>query len=168
METDIRYRMPTLLIGCLTLIGCSSMSSQANQDWIADLNRTDTIVMHSNDATMSVTDDETIRRLTDIYSNAKWEPYWHTLPGNLGDRSIDLLADGERLRHFAYTGVLWENERYDSNRTATLLDADREWIEMLFDQIPTIDRASDDHSTQSNNRAGPKEINDISSRSADR
>ena len=131
--------MPMIGIAWMTLVGCRSLSSRANPEWIADLDRTDTIVLQADDATMSITDDATIRRLADIYANAKWEPYWHTLPGNW-DRSIDLFADGDKLQHFSYTGVLWENERYDSNRTAKLADADREWIERLFAGIPTTNR----------------------------
>jgi hypothetical protein len=37
----------------------------------------------------------------------------------------------------SYTGVLWELDQNASDRTAPLSDADRKWIESLFDGMPT-------------------------------
>jgi hypothetical protein len=132
-EPDIRYFATTIVFLCGACIGCQS--HRANPKWVADLNRTDKIVVRADEATMTITDPEAIDRFATIYTSAKWKPYWHTLPGNLGDRSFDMYADSNKLRHFSYTGVLWENERYDSNRTAVLSDEDQEWIESLFDDV---------------------------------
>lgn len=131
--------IPMIVAVSITLLGCRSMSSRANPDWIADLNRADTIVIRVEDASTTIVDEDTIRRFVDIYANAKWEPYWHTLPADGWERSIELMVDGEQLRDFAYTGVLWESEGYDSNRTATLAAADQQWMESLFDEISTTD-----------------------------
>ena len=158
-----------ITVAFVALVGCRSISSRASSEWIADLSRTDTIVIRVDDATLSITDNATVRRFAEIYTNAKWEPYWHTLPGSLGDRSIDLFAEGEKLQHFSYTGVLWEIERYDSNRTATLAATDREWIEALFARIPTANsRTPNNHPIQPSGEVGRFQIDDQPSPPADR
>lgn len=131
----MRYSYACILLFTPTLVGCHSMTSRADPNWEADLKRADAVVVRNLTAEQRLTDPDVIDRLARIYRGAKWEPYWHTLPGNLGDRTIDVFLGEAKLRHLSYTGVLWENERYDSNRTASLTDSDREWLESLFDSI---------------------------------
>ena len=64
------------------------------------------------------------------------ETVLNTLPGNLGDRTIDLQDSDTTLRHFNYTGSLWETESYTENRTAESSDSDAQWIESLFTLVP--------------------------------
>ncbi len=116
--------------------GCQLSSHSPNPQWVADFQKTDSILIRVHDTQHAILDTETIKRLQDIYENAKWKPYWHTLPGNLGDRTIDLHDGDTKLRHFSYTGSLWETESYTENRTAELSISDAQWIESLFAQFP--------------------------------
>jgi len=120
----------------LAATGCLLSSRAPNPQWIADLQKTDSILIRSRDKEHLISDMETINRLRSIYENAKWKPYWHTLPGNLGDRTIRLQDGDTRLKHFCYTGSLWECGSYTENRTAELSDSDRQWIESLFARVP--------------------------------
>ena len=117
--------------------GCQSLpsSGHADQNWLHDIENADSIVLRYDKSEQEFSDRDTIKRLAEIYANSKWETYWHTLPGNLGERTIDIYSDGTNLRHMSFTGVLWENERYDSNRTASLTQTDRDWIESLFNGV---------------------------------
>ena len=119
--------------------GCQSLpsSGRADQNWLHDIENADSIVLRYDKSEQEFSDRDTIKRLAEIYANSKWETYWHTLPGNLGERTIDIYSDGTKLRHMSFTGVLWENERYDSNRTASLTQTDRDWIESLFNGVST-------------------------------
>ncbi len=158
-----------ITVAFMALVGCRSVSSRDSSEWIADLSRTDTIVIRVDEATLSITDNATVGRFAEIYANAKWEPYWHTLPANLGDRSIDLFAKGNKLQRFSYTGVLWENERYDSNRTAILATTDREWIEALFARVPIANpKTPNNHPIQPSGEVGRFEVDDQPSPPADR
>lgn len=127
---------PILLLAfALSLIvGCKSMrlSPTADQNWLRDLERADSIVLRQNGFEQKLADRITIARLANIYANAKWEVYWHTIPGNFGDQTIDIYSNGTRLRRMSYTGVLWEIQRQESHRTASLSDEDCKWIESLF------------------------------------
>ncbi|MDB4386561.1 hypothetical protein N9Z47_04265 [bacterium] len=134
LERQIRAILIMLAICCLSLASCRAMQSNAaNPEWVADLARTDSMIVRSGDSTARITDTAQIQRFRELYTNAKWKRYLYTLPGNLNDRTIDVYQGDNELRHFSYVGVLWENERYDSNRTATLSDNDRLWLESLFD-----------------------------------
>jgi hypothetical protein len=130
-----------LLVATLLMVvaGCRAMSGSANpdQNWLRDLERADSIILRTGEYETRLSDHETIARLANIYANANWKKYWHTLPSNLGDRTIGVYMGDVKLRHLSYTGVLWESKRYDSNRTASLSQADCEWIELLFDTVPT-------------------------------
>lgn len=115
--------------------GCLLSSRAPNPQWVADFQKTDSILLRSHDNQHVIADWETISRLRSIYENAKWKPYWHTLPGDLGHRTIDLYDGDNKLRHFSYTGSLWETESYTENRTAELSDSDAQWIESLFARV---------------------------------
>jgi hypothetical protein len=122
-----------LIIPFLVAAPSCQLSSRApDPQWVADFQKTDSIVIRVHGRQHLVSDAQTISRLRSIYENAKWKPYRHTLPGNLGDRTIYLQDGDTRLRHFSYTGSLWETESYTENRTAELSDGDRQWIESLF------------------------------------
>jgi hypothetical protein len=130
--TNIRAFTFLVLAICAASNGCRSPFGRPNAKWVEDFGRTDTIQLHSKEGSRQITDSDTVSRFRDIYLNATWKTYWHTLPGNLGDRSIDLYHGDNRLRHFSYTGTLWEIES-DKVRTAELTSVDREWIESLFE-----------------------------------
>ena len=117
--------------------GCKAIPSSgyAKQDWTRDLENADSIMVRSNNVELRIEEGDTIQRLASIYAKSKWKPYRVTLPGDLGDQTIIFYAGNEKLRHMSYTGSLWENERYDANRTATLSETDRKWIESLFDKV---------------------------------
>ena len=117
-------------------------STTADKAWLVDLQRADSIVLRQNGIEKELSDEETTSRLAKIYADADWKTYWHTLPGNIGDRTIDVYLDGEKLRHLSYTGVLWENVQYDSNRTATLSKDDQQWLEFLFEATSSEDSAN--------------------------
>ena len=116
--------------------GCQLSSHAPNPQWVADFQKANSILIRNHDNPYAISDAETINRLRSIYENAKWKPYWHTLPGNLDDRTIDLHDGDTKLRHFSYTGSLWETESYTENRTAELADTDARWIESLFARVP--------------------------------
>ncbi|WP_417393681.1 hypothetical protein [Gimesia sp.] len=62
---------------------------------------------------------------------------WHTLPGNLGMRTISLCAGENKLRTFDYLGkTLWESENYNQNRTTQLSAKDSQWLDSIFASIP--------------------------------
>ena len=105
-----------------------------------DLSRADAIVLNQNGRELKFVDLETISRLTDVYAKSKWETYWHTLPSNLGERTIDVYLNGTKIRRMSYTGVLWELNQEDSDRTTPLTDADRIWLESLFQSISTANK----------------------------
>ena len=121
----------TLFFGCRSV----PISPNADRTWVRDLNSADKIILNRNETKRTFVDRETIQRLSNIYANSKWETYWHTLPSNLGERTIDVYLDGSKIRRMAYTGVLWEFNSNDSDRTAPLNDVDRAWLESLFDSI---------------------------------
>ena len=131
-------RLAILLIVPLLVAvpGCLLSSRAPNPQWVADFQKADSILIRSHDNQHVIADSETISRLRSIYENAKWKPYWHTLPNNLGDRTIDVYNGGNKLRHFSYTGSLWETASYTENRTAELSDSDAQWIESLFAHVP--------------------------------
>lgn len=126
----------TLLTALVAVTGCRIASHAPNPQWLADFEKADAIMIEKHNQQVVVSDAEKINRLKDIYASAKWKPYWHTLPGHLNDRTIDLLDGEHRLRHFSYTGTLWETESYTENRTAKLSETDRQWIESLFSEVP--------------------------------
>ena len=104
----------------------------ANPQWLADFERADSITIQTKGQSISIVDKEVLRRLVAIYTEANWKAYRHTLPGNVNDRTITLLDDGNALRRFSYTGELWETDSYTENRTAVLTDADRLYFDSLF------------------------------------
>ena len=132
-----------LLIALVTVHGCRIASHAPNPQWLADFEKADAISIQKNNQQVALSDADTIDRLRDIYANAKWKLYWHTLPGHLNERTIDLLDGEDRLRHFSYTGSLWETESYTENRTADLSDSDRLWIESLFSALPEAEMSSE-------------------------
>lgn len=127
-------RMATLAIVLpfLTFSGCQLSSPGPDPHWLVDFHNADSILIRNHHSQREISDAETVNRLRTIYENAEWKPYWHTLPGNLGDRTIELLDGETKLRQFSYTGTLWETESSTENRTAKLSDADAQWIESLF------------------------------------
>ncbi len=132
MEASMRLARLLITPFLVAAPGCLLSSRAPNPQWVADFQKTDSILIRGHDRQHLISDAETISRLRSIYENAKWKPYRHTLPGNLGDRTISLQDGGARLRHFSYTGSLWEAGSYTENRTAELSDDDRQWIESLF------------------------------------
>ena len=121
--------------------GCRSIPISPNADntWARDLNSADAIVLNQNGQQLTFVDRETISRLADVYAKSKWEVYWHTLPSNLGERTIDVYLNGSKIRRMSYTGVLWEHNQEYSDRTTPLSDADRVWLESLFNSISNGD-----------------------------
>ncbi len=133
-------RAIVLMLVTVTLLtaGCRFASNAPNPKWLSDFQRTNAILVTKNKSKdqLTISDTQAINRLRDIYANAKWQVYWHTLPGNLGERSITLLDGETEVRNFNYTGVLWESDSYTENRTAELSMADKQFIESLFDKVP--------------------------------
>lgn len=131
-------RLARLLIITLLIAapGCLHSSRAPHPQWVADFQKADSIIIRIHNNQHQISDAETISRLRSIYETAKWKTYWHTLPGNIGDRTIYLQDGDTRLRHFSYTGSLWETESYTENRTTELSDRDRQWIESLFALVP--------------------------------
>ena len=135
-------RMAALLTLLTFMPGCRSSHHVPDPKRIADFGRTTALTVRVRDNTIELTDSSTIQRMLDIYRDAKWQRYWHTLPANKDDRSI-VLHDGDtELCTFGYNGVLWESSSYDDNRTAELTDADRDWVESLFAQISDSETAN--------------------------
>ena len=134
-----RLLRPASLVVML-FTGCQSLpsSGRADRTWLRDLQNADLIVVRCNESEQALVDPVAIKRLAEIYADGKWEPYRTTLPAHFDERSIDIYSGDVKLRHMSYTGVLWENERYDSNRTASLNSEDRDWVESLF-EAATID-----------------------------
>ncbi len=127
-------KLAALLIAAslISVSGCQFSSHAPNPQWLVDFQNTDSILIRNHDDQCVISDAETISRLRKIYENAKWRPYCHTLPGDLGDRTIELLDGKTSLRRFSFTGSLWECKSYTENRTAELSDSDVQWIESLF------------------------------------
>ncbi|MFO0911423.1 MAG: hypothetical protein U0795_00580 [Pirellulales bacterium] len=124
-----------LLSVTIMVAGCRLWSNAPNPQWLTDFQRTDAILVTKKNAQVTISDPQVIDRLRNIYANAKWKPYWHTLPGYIGDQTISLFDGETKLRHFDYDGGLWETESYNENRTAQLADADRQFIESLFNEV---------------------------------
>ncbi len=137
-------RAIVLMLVTVTLLtaGCQLASNAPNPKWLSDFQRTNAILVtkNKNKDQLTISDTQAINRLRDIYANAKWQVYWHTLPGNLGERSITLLDGETEVRNFNYTGVLWESDSYTENRTAELSVADKQFIESLFAKVPDDSR----------------------------
>lgn len=133
-------RAVALMLVTVTLLtaGCRFASNAPNPKWLTDFQRTNAILVTKNKKQdqLTISDPQAINRLRDIYAKAKWQVYWHTLPGNLGERTITLLDGETRVRNFNYTGILWESESYTENRTAELSEADKQFIESLFAKVP--------------------------------
>ena len=127
-----------ILIGAILIlapIGCRSLpiSPNADRDWIHDFQRADKIVILHNRTERTINDPAIIERLTEIYTRSKFETYWHTVPNNLGKKSIEIFANDNLLRKISYTGDLWEHSPDKPDRTAKLKNDDRKWIESLFE-----------------------------------
>lgn len=128
---SFRFLTLCLMVGSL---GCGAISKRPDPEWVADFDIADTLVLRRKDtAPIKITESATIKRFRSIYQESKWTPYWHTLPGNLGDRTIEIYDGDVRLRTFSYDGTLWESDSYTENRTAELDDDDRQWISSLFE-----------------------------------
>lgn len=148
---DVIWQKLTMRTICFTAIlwtvsiglaGCRIASNAPHPQWLADFQRADSVRVQKNDTHVTLTDSQTIERLRTIYATAKWKRYWHTLPGDLGEQTIELL-DGETvLRRFSYAGDLWETASYTENRTTELTATDRQWIESLFDIVPNPDTSN--------------------------
>ena len=129
-------RLLNLLAICLmvSFLGCEATPKQPDPEWIKDFDNADTVVLRrKNAAPVTITDSATVNRLQSIYTDSKWVPYWHTLPGHLRERTIEIYNGDTKLRTFPYTGTLWESKSYTENRTAELSDADQQWIDSLFE-----------------------------------
>lgn len=137
LSTGACMRAIALMLVTVTIVtaGCRLASNAPNPKWLTDFQRTNAILVAKKNDQLTISDPQAINRLRDIYANAKWKVYWHTLPGNLGEQTIALLDGENKLRHFDYTGALWESESYTENRTAELSEADRQFIESLFTKI---------------------------------
>lgn len=117
--------------------GCQSLNHRADPAWLKDFARTDTIELRTKNQTQRISDAETINRLQQIYANANWQAYWHTLPASIVERTIHLYDDDEKTRRLCYGHLLWELDASDDVRTATLSDDDRAWLDGLFDPLST-------------------------------
>lgn len=93
--------------------------------------------LRAGDTSIRLTDAAHIKRLNDIYSNAHWERYWHTLPASASDGTITLHSDSHELRRLSCTGTLWEIDAYDDVRTARLDSNDRRWLVRVLPTYPT-------------------------------
>ncbi|MEL6110595.1 MAG: hypothetical protein AAFU85_31705 [Planctomycetota bacterium] len=118
-------------------VGCRLSSNVPRSTWQADFQKADSLLIRVGDRETVMTERAKIDRLNDIYVNARWKPYRHTLPGNLGEKVIVLRNGDDELRRFSYTGGLWETESYTRNRTARLSDEDAKWVKSLFRFEPT-------------------------------
>ncbi len=138
LATEVSVKAVALILVTVTIAtaGCRLASNAPNAKWLTDFQRTNAILVTKNKVQTTISDPQTIDRLREIYANAKWKTYWHTLPGNLGEQTIALLDGENKLRHFDYTGALWESESYTENRTADLSEGDRQFIESLFTKFP--------------------------------
>ena len=129
------------IVTAVLSVGCRSLPISPNADstWIQDLQRADSIVLKLREigAEQALTDQTSLTRFSNLYSSAKFETYWHTLPGNLGERTIEIYSNGEKLRKMSYTGVLWEHSDKLDDRIARLSDADSDWLEGLFEAMKT-------------------------------
>ncbi|KAA1257299.1 hypothetical protein LF1_54480 [Rubripirellula obstinata] len=146
--TDVMKRISLLWISLLVALlpCCRSSLGRPDADWISDFDRTTTLTLESGDVTLELSDPSTIDRLSSIYANVSWQRYWHTLPGDVGDRSIRLTSGGDTLRTLCYTGILWESDAYDDVRTAELSDGDRDWVDSLFSRIDNAEpKVADNH-----------------------
>lgn len=132
-----------ILLGVASLAGCRSLLGRPDEGWIDDLARTDMIELRSDDSSARLTDAADISRLNDIYTNARWETYWHTLPADVTDRKIALWSDGHELRRFSYTGSLWELNASDGVRTAKLDADDCRWLDSLFAELRSPDEGGE-------------------------
>lgn len=116
--------------------GCQLPSRAPSPQWTTDFQSTDSLVIRSQKGQYTISDAETLDRLREIYTNANWNRYRHTLPADLGVRTITLQDGGTKLLQFNFTGTLWVTESYSENWTAELSDSDAEWLTALFDRAP--------------------------------
>ncbi|WP_199590193.1 hypothetical protein [Bremerella cremea] len=141
MALPLRIVNLMLVSALATVAGCRLASSAPDPHWLADFQKADGIMIKTNHGQRTIAHPDAVARLERIYAEAKWKPYRDTLPGNLGQQKIVLLDGKADLRHFSYTGALWESTSYTEQRTAALSEEDRKWLEFLFAMIPQKDKA---------------------------
>ena len=130
-------RISAIVLALIIFAGCRSLpiSPNADRNWVNDFQLADKLVITSHGVNQEITDPTVLKRLAGIYSNAKFETYWHTLTATLGRQTIEIYSGDTKLRKMSYTGVLWEHSKELADRTAKLTDQDRQWLESLFDSI---------------------------------
>ena len=130
-------RISAIVLVLTIFVGCRSLpiSPNADRNWVDDFQIADKMVVTSYRVNWEITDPAVLKRLASIYSNAKFETYWHTLPANLGKQTIEVYSGDTKLRKMSYTGVLWEHSKEMADRTARLTVEDRKWLDSLFDSI---------------------------------
>lgn len=121
------------------IVGCQLTSTAPNPQWLADFDKADSLLIQKHARKHVTSDPETIKRLQDIYENARWKPYRATLPAGLDARTINLQDRGTILRRFSYHGVLWETSSHTQCRTAEISGSDAAWIESLFTVVSDAD-----------------------------
>lgn len=140
--------VPVLIAVSVAVVGCGLSSRAPKSQWLSDFQKADSILIQSNGHQRTVTDPQVVRRLHGIYADSNWMPYQYTLPGDIGDRTIELRLANTTLRRFSYTGSLWETESYTGNRTAELPDGDTQWIESLFEHVTEQQQATASQAAQ--------------------
>ena len=125
---------PRILVILLLLVGCHSLAQRPHSSWLADFDRTDSIVVRKKgEPAISWTDQATIHRLRDIYNTANWKPYSTTIPADINQRTITLYDGDQQLRQFSFClGDFCESGSYSEIRTTELSPEELVWLESLF------------------------------------
>jgi hypothetical protein len=126
--------VPCFFVITLLFVGCQSLAQRAHSSWLADFDRTDTLVARKKgEPAIRWTDQATIHRLREIYNTANWKPYSTTIPADINQRTITLYDSDQQLRQFSFClGDFCESGSYSEIRTTELSPEELSWLESLF------------------------------------
>ncbi|MBL8817832.1 MAG: hypothetical protein JNL58_17535 [Planctomyces sp.] len=135
-----------LIAACGLAFGCSSISRKPDPAWLNDFDRANAVVISKEGhPSVTISDRETLQRLREIYTNSSCKPYIGTLPADIGHRTIAIAYQGNVLRSFTTSlGMFWEDGSYDEMRTTELDALDSQWVETLFERIPSSQESAEE------------------------
>ncbi|MBD3674595.1 MAG: hypothetical protein HUJ26_13820 [Planctomycetaceae bacterium] len=123
---------PLLLLSVLSIFGCAAPFFGPDKATVKSLESIDVlvVVMSEEDQlkTVTITDSSVIEQFSVIYQNAKWKPYFATMP--ISDQSITGYSnDREQFRLALLKNRFVQNHGDGDLREGVFRTEDRNWLD---------------------------------------